>query len=48
MKKSDTPIYDETLKATGCDLKAIVERPAWSIKRALARAEQKPRRKPAA
>lgn len=48
MNKSDTPIYDETLKDTGCDLKAIVDRPAWSIKRALARAEHKPSRKPAA
>ncbi len=48
MNKSDTPIYDATLKDTGCDLKAIVNRPPWSIKGALARAEQKPRRKPAA
>lgn len=48
MKKSDTPIYDETLKDTGCDLKAIVNRPSWSIKGALARAQQKPSRKPAA
>ncbi len=56
---TETPIYDATLRDTGCDLQAIVDRPAWTLKGALARAQKagqastekpgtKPTRNPAA
>ena len=40
MTTTETPIYEATLRDTGCDLQAIVDRPAWTMNGALSRTDK--------